>query len=31
MKKIVYSGEAPKPLGVYSQGTVGGGFIFAGV
>jgi len=28
MKKIVYSGEAPKPLGVYSQGTVGGGLIF---
>ena len=28
MKKIVYSDEAPKPLGVYSQGTVGGGFIF---
>ena len=28
MKKIVYSDEAPKPLGVYSQGTVGGGLIF---
>jgi len=28
MKKIVYSGEGPKPLGVYSQGTVGGGLIF---
>jgi len=28
MKKIIYSAEAPKPLGVYSQGTVGGGFIF---
>jgi 2-iminobutanoate/2-iminopropanoate deaminase len=28
MKKIIDSDEAPKPLGVYSQGTVGGGFIF---
>jgi 2-iminobutanoate/2-iminopropanoate deaminase len=28
MKKIIYSAEAPKPLGVYSQGTVGGGLIF---
>ena len=28
MKKIIDSNEAPKPLGVYSQGTVGGGFIF---
>ena len=28
MKKIIYSDEAPKPLGVYSQGTVGGGLIF---
>jgi len=28
VKKIVYSEEVPKPLGVYSQATVGGGFIF---
>lgn len=28
MKKIIYSDEAPKPLGVYSQGTIGGGLIF---
>jgi len=28
MKKVIYSNEAPKPLGVYSQGVVGGGFIF---
>jgi len=28
MKKIIYSDVAPKPLGVYSQGTVGGGLIF---
>jgi len=28
MKKVIYSNEAPKPLGVYSQGIVGGGFIF---
>jgi len=28
MKKIIYSDEAPKPLGVYSQGVVGGGLIF---
>ena len=28
MKKIVYSDKAPKPLGVYSQGTVGGGLVF---
>ena len=28
MKKVIYSEEAPKPLGVYSQGVVGGGFIF---
>ena len=28
MKKIVFSEKAPKPLGVYSQATVGGGFIF---
>lgn len=28
MKKIIYSAKAPKPLGVYSQGTVGGGLIF---
>ena len=28
MKKIIDSNEAPKPLGVYSQGTVGGGLVF---
>lgn len=28
MKKIIYSEEAPKPMGVYSQGTTGGGLIF---
>ncbi len=28
MKKVIYSNEAPKPLGVYSQGAVGGGLIF---
>jgi 2-iminobutanoate/2-iminopropanoate deaminase len=28
MKKIIYSDKVPKPLGVYSQGTVGGGLIF---
>jgi 2-iminobutanoate/2-iminopropanoate deaminase len=28
MKKVIYSNEAPKPLGVYSQGVVGGGLIF---
>ncbi len=28
MKKVIYSEEAPKPLGVYSQGVFGGGFIF---
>jgi len=28
MKKIIYSDEAPRPLGVYSQGVVGGGLIF---
>jgi len=28
MKKVIYSNKAPKPLGVYSQGVVGGGFIF---
>jgi len=28
VKKIVFSEKAPKPLGVYSQATVGGGFIF---
>ena len=28
MKKIIYSDEAPKPLGAYSQGVVGGGLIF---
>jgi len=28
MKKVIYSEEAPKPLGVYSQGVVGGGLIF---
>ncbi|OFW53775.1 MAG: reactive intermediate/imine deaminase [Actinobacteria bacterium RBG_13_35_12] len=28
MKKIIYSDEAPKPSGIYSQGTVGGGLIF---
>lgn len=28
MKKVIYSNGAPKPLGVYSQGVVGGGFIF---
>jgi len=28
MKKIIYSEEAPKPSGVYSQGVVGGGLIF---
>ena len=28
MKKIIYSDDAPKTLGVYSQGTLGGGLIF---
>lgn len=28
MKKVIYGEEAPKPLGVYSQGVVGGGLIF---
>ena len=28
MKKIIYSDKAPKPLGVYSQGTAGGGLVF---
>jgi len=28
MKKVIFSDEAPEPLGVYSQGMVGGGFIF---
>jgi 2-iminobutanoate/2-iminopropanoate deaminase len=28
MKKVIYSNGAPKPLGVYSQGVVGGGLIF---
>ncbi len=28
MKKVIYSNEAPEPLGVYSQGVVGGGLIF---
>ena len=28
MKKVIYSAKAPKPLGVYSQGVVGGGLIF---
>ena len=28
MKKVIFSNEAPEPLGVYSQGVVGGGFIF---
>jgi len=28
MEKVIYSEEAPKPLGVYSQGVVGGGLIF---
>ena len=28
MKKIIDSDKAPKPLGVYSQGTVGGGLVF---
>jgi len=28
LKKIIYSDEAPKPSGIYSQGTVGGGLIF---
>jgi len=28
MKKVIYSDEAPKPLGVYSQAVVGGGLIF---
>ena len=28
MKKIIYSDEAPRPLGVYSQGVVGRGLIF---
>jgi len=28
MKKVIYSEEAPKPLGVYSQGVVGGRLIF---
>lgn len=28
MKKIIYSNEAPKPLGAYSQGVVAGDFIF---
>ncbi len=28
MKKVIFSDEVPEPLGVYSQGMVGGGFIF---
>lgn len=28
MKKVIHSEKAPKPLGVYSQGVVAGGFIF---
>jgi len=28
MKKVIYSNKVPKPLGVYSQGVVGGGLIF---
>ena len=28
MRKVIYSSEAPKPLGGYSQGVVGGGLIF---
>jgi len=28
MKKVIYSKEAPIPLGGYSQGIVGGGLIF---
>ena len=28
MKKVIFSDEAPEPLGIYSQGVVGGGFIF---
>ena len=28
MRKVIYSNEAPKPLGGYSQGVVGGGLIF---
>jgi len=28
MKKIIYSDKAPKPLGVYSQGVLAGGFVF---
>ena len=28
MKKVIFSDEAPEPLGVYSQGVVGRGFIF---
>ena len=28
MKKVIYSNEAPKPLGGYSQGVVAGGLIF---
>jgi len=28
MKKVIYSEKAPKPLGVYSQGVVGGRLIF---
>jgi len=29
MIKVIYSNEATKPLGVYSQGVVAGGLIFA--
>jgi len=28
MRKVIYKDEAPKPLGGYSQGVVGGGLIF---
>jgi len=28
MKRVIYSDEAPKPLGAYSQGVVAGGLIF---
>jgi len=27
MRKVIYSDEAPKPLGRYSQGVVAGGLI----
>lgn len=28
MKKTVYSGKAPEPVGPYSQGVIAGGFLF---